>query len=256
MSVIITKGGLYFIDTTKRKARRKRVPRATVWARLRDACDIEEGVTLGDIFRMVDSYPRLKAFFAQYSWCRSIDEHHAQANEPHAESDEPLSWLEIYWWPEVNEYSETKKHPGGTRERTITVDFDVSAGFHGVGPNTTGHPANRDDGLENISVSYCPAWELVDVPVRLDKDFTVYRPFRPENAGKPREVLLKSSRDFSLLEVLGAIYYDISFVGGPAEKREFMEDLLERRDEAMEMIDHEELKRSFDEDEGAPPCQS
>lgn len=219
---------------------RKRAKKLSICTHLRSRCEIAEGTTLKNIFEAVDRYRFLKLVISQYSWCRAIDEFHAQAQEPQRydpDDTDPLDYLEIYHHPEVHQFQERVKHPGGLRERIKTVDFDTSVGFHGIGPAPKGKeddPAYRtNDGKIQYSVSYSPMWKLADLPVKLNKEFTVYEPFdaNRHKRGSPPQELLKATREFSLLEVLDAIYWDISFMGGPSDNADFIESMNERVDE-------------------------
>lgn len=219
-------------SASKRKYVKKKPKKTTIVTHLRSRCEIAEGTTLKHIFETVDQYKFLKAVVSQYSWCHHIDEFHAQAQEPKYSDSDPdnetkLEYLEIYHSPEVHKFTEKKRHPGGTRERTITVDFETQAEFHGIGLPTKDYPSMRPDGKVVFGVSYSPMWELADLPVKLNKSFDVYEPFdsSKHNRNTKQEILLTSKREFSLLEVLDAIYWDISFMGGPQENAKFIEEM-------------------------------
>ena len=68
-------------------------------------------------------------------------------------------------------------------------------------------------------------YDLVDLPVILKKEFVINEPWKPD---KKSEKILESKREFTFLEVLDAIYWDISFMGGPADNQEFIEDMKGR----------------------------
>ena len=212
-------------DGEQKQYIRKRVKKMTVCTQLRNNCVIAPGTTLGQIFAAVDKYKLLKLFISQYSWCQAIDEFHAQALEPIRNfSEEKMTHLEIYWHSEVNMFTEKIKHPGGLRERIKSADFELSVDFHGIGPSD-------DDKTNQYSVSYSPMYDLVDLPVILKKEFVVCEPWKPD---KKSEKILESKREFTFLEVLDAIYWDISFMGGPADNREFIEDMKSRLDDSEE----------------------
>jgi len=214
---------------------RKRPKKLSIITHLRSRCEIAEGTTLKQIFETVDKYKFLKLVISQYSWCRQLDEFHAQAQEPQRfdpDDTDPLEYLELYHHPEVHKLTEKKKHPGGMRESTITVDFDTSVGFHGIGPAKEDmKSAALPDGNINYSVSYSPMWKLADLPVRLNKTFDVYEPFDTNNPKKRPEKLLTATREYTLLEVLDAIYWDISFMGGPEDNANFIEQMNETMDQ-------------------------
>lgn len=216
----------------KREYIRKRAKKMNVLSHLRSVCEIAPGTTLGQLFAAVDKYKLLKLVIAQYSWCRAIEEFHAQAQEPMRKEpdDEKMTHLEIYWHVEVEGFTEKIKHPGGLRERIKTAAYEVSPDFHGIGPCKEGED-HRGNGLEYYSVSYSPMYELADLPVVLKKEFDVYTPWIPGQTPKKPEKVLTSKREFTLLQVLDAIYWDISFMGGPADNKAFIEDMTERVEE-------------------------
>lgn len=229
---------LYKWNSKKREFIRKRPKKLTIATHLRSRCEIAEGTTLKQIFEAVDRYRLLKLVISQYSWCRQIDAFHAQAQEPNRfdpDDTDPIDYLELYHHPEVHKATETKKHPGGLRERTITIDFETSVGFHGIGSAVGKEDdlACRKDGNIQYSVSYSPMWKLAELPVKLNKSFDVYEPFDPNkhNRNKHPEKLLTATREYTLLEVLDAIYWDISFMGGPDDNAEFLEHMNETVDQ-------------------------
>ena len=193
---------------------------------LRTRCEIAEGTTLRKIFEAVAEYDFLKLVIAQYSWCKQIDAFHAQANEQKIKSDdgEIIDYLEIYHHPETNSFVEN--NPDGSSERIVAVDFCTSASFHGIGHD-------QDGSTINYAVSYSPMWELADLPVKLNQAFDVYEPFNPKkhNRNLLPEKIMSVNREFTLLEVLDAIYWDISFAGGPEENIEFLKEMTETIDD-------------------------
>lgn len=225
--VEISPEGLFKYKFINKKFVSKRVKKSSVLAELRNTCKITTGTTLGQIFNVVDQYKMLKIFISQYSWCRAIDEFHAQAKEPiNNENDEleQLTHLEINWHVETNSVSKKIKHPGGLRETTKCIDFELSENFIGIGP--------IQDGVQTYSISYSPMYELIDLPVIINEKFEVYEPWQ---SGKPAEKVLDSEKPFTLLSVLDAIYWDISFMGGPAENKDFMEEIKRRVDEIQDL---------------------
>jgi hypothetical protein len=245
---------LYKYNPERKKYVRQRPKKLSILTHLRDECKIKEGTTLKDIFHGVEKYKLLKLIISQYSWCKQIDEFHAQAEEPMRDDPtdtDPLRRLEIYWCPEVHLYNETIKHIGGHKTKIRTACFDSYCGFHGIGPAPKGkedNPAYRtEDGCIQYSVSYSPMWKLADLPVNLNKEFTIYEPY-PYKEKQPAN-LLKAEKEFSLLDVLDAIYYDISFMGGPAENAEFIEEMGRRMEEidsgTVKTIPWEDVKKEL-----------
>ena len=172
---------------------------------LRLRCEIDEDVTLGDVFNAVQADPDLMEFIAQYSWCSAIEKFHAQARRPYVEKDvaeeDRITHLEIMPHAEFWQNKETDP------ERFEGINMH----FSGVSSNGT-----------SWSMSCTPTNEMAHLPVkalpkiRFDKSFQLER---------------ESLYSMSLLEVLDAIYWDISFHGGPEENEEFIEMLKGRMDE-------------------------
>lgn len=164
-----------------------------ILACLRKQVELED-VTLLNVFNAVEEYPRLLAFIAQYSWCDAIEEFHAQARELHEISKEdPLTHLEIYWHVQNHKKS-----------------FRLHPGFHGRNNETP------------YSVSYTPMYELSQLPIKIDTSFKVCT-----SEIKPK-VIFEGNQEFTLLEFLDAIYDDISFIGGPQDNANFIEEMKER----------------------------
>ena len=170
---------------------------------LRSRCEIEDGVTLLEIFRAVDDDPLLMDFIGCYSWCSAIKEFHDQALLPPPEpkeGDVKMVALEVQAYGEFHRSYKDKHGP--------PVFNGIWWDFTGLG----------SDGI-NYSVSYSPMNELADVPVRIKPCITFTKDHLPE------EMLPPATITISLLEFLDAIYFDISFHGGPKENKEFLEKL-------------------------------
>ncbi|MCC6292203.1 MAG: hypothetical protein IT164_06115 [Bryobacterales bacterium] len=163
---------------------------------LRCACHIDAGVTLGDIFHAVEQDRGLAAFLEQWSWC-DLDAFHAEARKP-ADAASDLSYIEIakyFKWDE-HEAQET---------------FVVSG---------AGHP--DEHGMTRYAIDFTPVNQLVHLPVRL----------RPEmEIRKDRKKVGEAPCTFTLLDVLGEIYFEISFYGSPEDRdrqsAQFQESLRE-----------------------------
>lgn len=202
--VTISSKGLFVLKDDKWK----RAKKLSVLSYLRDNCKIKEGTTLLDIFNVVDQYKLLKLFVSQYSWCRSLEEFHAQAREPmrtEEEEDEKLEYLEIYWIAELYSY------------KKIT-DFNISTGFHGIGKKT------ENNKKVQFSISYTPMYDLANLPIKLDKSIELREPWKK---GKTPEIIFEARKEFSLQDILDAIYWDISFMGGPQDNIDFIEKMKE-----------------------------
>lgn len=190
-------------------------------ADLRVRVKVDDGVTLGEIFESVERFPDLKDIVANYAWCGAIDEFHADARKPRKDVEADLVKLV------VSAYGEVFEHKGEN-------DFTLATDFIGV-----------DAAGERWSVSYTPMYQLAHLPVVIEEKFAIRRNWQEE--------VFTGQRVFGLLEFLDAIYWDISFHGGPKDNEEFMEDMKERikeiEDGTAKTVPFEDVMRSLEEQE-------
>jgi len=150
---------------------------------LRCACHIDADVTLADIFCAVEQDPELGRFLEQWSWC-DLDAFHAEARKP-ATATSDLSYIEIA------KYFEWDEH-----EAQETVDVS------GIGQPD-------EHGMTHYGIDFTPVNQLVHLPVRL----------RPEmEIRKGHKKLGEAPCTFTLLDVLGEIYFEVSFYGSPEDR--------------------------------------
>ena len=170
----------------------KKIKKINILSVLRLRCQIEANVTLGHILKTVDNYQILKKFLTRYSWCDSLEELHAEAFQPYQppEDDVILNHLEIYWHGTISDIK----------------GINCSYGFHAVAANGS-----------TYSISASPLWEVIDLPVNLKEDFLLIN--------KSNGNLTPCKQAYTLLEVLDAIYDDLSFHGGPENKRRFVKEM-------------------------------
>lgn len=170
-------------------------------------CAVSENLTLGDVFNFVEKHEILHDFIAFYSWCRPIDEFHAQAKLPNDENDEKIWHLEIY--RRVSLY--VKKNY-----------FNFDPNLHGIGELSDAekqHYINNSLPLPNhtnYGISCAKMNNLAHLPIHLNYDCDVY-----EN-DKQHKVIhhTQYKMDYTLLDILDAIYWEISFFGGPEDNLE------------------------------------
>lgn len=236
--VEFTQEGLFYHRWNRKQKKfiKKKVKKLNVLKHLRDICTIENGVILKQIMNTVDSYKLLKLVISQYSWCSSIEDFHKQVNEenqfdPNDDQDEIIEYLEVYRQADAKELVEKIKHPGGLRERIRTISYEANYDFHGKGICTSKKEgmdyATGSDGKVRYGVSYTPLWKLANLPVIIREEFDVYESFdsKRHNKNNLPEKLLTTKKEFSLLEFLDAIYWDISFMGGPQDNEQFLQSM-------------------------------
>lgn len=202
-----TKEGLFEFewDSETRTYPSHRVPESGVISKLRMECRIDLDCTLRDIFATVGSYPILVAFIAQYSWCWAIKEFHESVKLPSVHPDtNGLTHLQISKYIESSTYENAKTF--------FEPCIDSSLDFCAIGK--TG-----EHGGDRYGISLTPMQDIAHLTVRLKDKCDVRLNFETKGSYETT---------FSLLEVLDAIYDDISFHGGPAQAEEFSKELISR----------------------------
>lgn len=191
-----------------------------------DLCELEEGVTLKDIFLLMNT--ELDVFDAVIgNWCKEIvTEGLTQPEKPYDLTDEEaIEFLELYWHVSYDDGSQFGPSFYGYHR----------ADFHGIGIARTKdayHDWVNADGSKDImykkgertpwGISFTPANELINIPVILAKEFNVFN----ENTDAPIEkyneiVATFKNPTFSLGHILHGIIWELSFHGGP-DKRDDM----------------------------------
>jgi len=214
MRVSITKSGFRAVDWDSEAGAYIAIEVRSYVSQLRSVCTIEPGVTLAEVFAAVDSDSFLKNFLADYSWC-DMDAFHAEAQEPVAQARNPqLECIEV--------------------AKYINVDADRA----GETLDVSGIGEPYGEGRTQYGIDLTPVNELAALPVRLNPVVEVW---------KDDELIAHAPASFTLLEVLGEIYYEISFHGSPARRDALMSDLLEAaeavEDGTAELIPLEAIRK-------------
>ncbi|MFN0167274.1 MAG: hypothetical protein ACKV22_12665 [Bryobacteraceae bacterium] len=150
---------------------------------LRCACHIDADVTLGDIFRAVEQDPGLVRFLEQWSWC-NVEAFHSEARKPAPEASD-LSYIEIA------KYFEWDEHEA---QENIHVS--------GIGKPD-------EHGVTHYGLDFSPVNQLVHLPVRLRPEMEIHKDHKKQG---------EAPCTFTLLDVLGEIYWEISFYGSPEDR--------------------------------------
>lgn len=153
-----------------------------IFTALREEVIDLDDVTLKTIFQVVDHYPLLKDFISKYCWCRDIDEFHAEVKQVGE--------------PTVKEISFSKEGTVGGFTSFVDVEF------------------NQDVSSTLLSMNIKNA---ANAPMKLIKTGKIY-----EINKKGEEVnRISGEVEFTLLDILDAIYWEISFFGGVNETKRF-----------------------------------
>lgn len=100
---------------------------------------------------------------------------------------------------------------------------------------------------ERYGVMFTPAYHYSHLPFTISEECVVIKDAmysRKGNITKPAEVKWTGESPLSLLELLDAIYWEISFAGGPEIRDDTREEMSQRADEAIRFKNEEEGRRT------------
>lgn len=150
-----------------------------VYQFLNQSCVIEDGVTLKDIFDIMKQNEGLMEFFRRFSWCPAMDEFHDLAKKEAGVDNIIPACLEI-----------------SSMASLFDGYLDSETSFHGL-----------DAKGDRESISFLPVNDIANLPIKLNNSFKLRYDTGTED--------LSGDRSITLLEILDAIYWEISFWGTP-----------------------------------------
>lgn len=185
---------------------------------LRCSCHIEDGVTLGDVFNAVEPHADLVNLIENWAWC-DVRAFHAEAKKSakpstmHCIEIAKSIQMELYTDPDINSAQE---------------NLDVS----GVGPldyDEEWEGGRKKGEIVHWAIDFTPVSEMVNLPVRLAPRVNVRRTDYNKHGMDAFEDLGNYPACYSLLDVLGAIYFEISFHGSPDSRDEKLGELVDMK---------------------------
>ena len=195
---------------------------------------VEPGITIQDIFDFVGGNEDLKMFISMYSWCRAIDAFHEEArncppdDEIKNEDDE-----ERFYFSNVKRVFDV--YPSGCLEHYVNF-----GGIGKVSKSTLEHyekHGGQPPAHEDYGVGFSRAYAYAHLPFKADEHFIIRRMpsySRRGNIKEGMQDLAKVSCHYTLLEILDAIYWEISFYGGPQGRDVKLEEIVDCLDECKQ----------------------
>jgi hypothetical protein len=185
-------------------------------------------------------------FFQAYSWCHEIDAFHREAEKVKIRNAK-FNYAEIYAVMDVALTSDNYK--------AKLFDFNIGYEFHVNGEITDEERQNMPEWYEgresqNYGVSLTPVGEYSSVPLRLCKEIVIQ-----EYRSDLRKTIsyVECQRDLTLMEILDAIYWEVSFHGGPEQAASFLDELQQNIEEVksgkVETIPLEDIKKELMENQ-------
>jgi hypothetical protein len=173
---------------------------------LRCDCYIDSGVTLGDIFRAVEAHRDLVLLLRAWSHC-DVDAFHAEARKPAVEPWADLHYIEV----------------------SRQFDWSEDGAYNWLRVRGVGEPG--EFGSTHYGIDMTPVNQIAHLPVRLKPHMEISR---------DSTKIAEAQCGFTLLDVLGEIYWEISFFGNPASRddqvAEFEETVREIEEGRAELI--------------------
>jgi hypothetical protein len=170
---------------------------------INDICEFDKGVTLKAIMNLVASDELLTKIVAIYSSVNHIEDFHKEINQKCSNKDKDVDYLEIYRSGEI-----------------FDGELSTWTDWHGVNTKEKCDYCGKKEWPDHghyISYSYTPTYEVANIPIKLNERLIIR-----ENYNK---VVLDVNQKMTLLEILHAIYYDISFHGGPKDRDKFLKEM-------------------------------
>lgn len=217
MECKITKKGLMSVRWNSKKEKEDVFVAKHPIIHINHTCEIEDGVRLIDIMRIVAKDKLLAQFISFYSDINHIDEFHKELEIKYDIKETECDYLEIY-------------RTGDPYDGELYSWVD----FHGVKAKEKCKHCNKKkwpDHGHYVSYSYTPIYQYAKMPIKLNERYII-RDFTAD------KILLDIKQKFTFIEILHAIYYDISFHGGPKDRDNFLKEIKSRSDS----IDMKNLK--------------
>ena len=182
---------------------------------LRKNCEIK-GATLRNIMEFVRKDEFLSAFLSAYCWCNTEKWNKCLDLPITGESDETMHFHQLSW---VMEIQEDRMEMWANLSMVGEPSEDIKR-FH---------PEAKFDYYGYSS----KLQEYLDLPVMMvfDVDIIDWKNKKPY-----KTPLAKTSYNFTLLEVLDAIYFEITFHGDPEDTESFWGEMKERAEEVKSDI--------------------
>lgn len=159
-------------------------------------CKIDDDVTLQDIFDMVERDNNLSLFISAFSWCD------INAFQEESKKSLPSNFEKVAKYLGIR-----KMFDRGWNEE----DLEIFKDFYGVGEDGDTH-----------SMSFYPVNEFSDLFVRCSEEVIL--------DGK------KYINNNTLIDILDAIFYDISFYGHPGERDIIKNEVMEKYNQYLELL--------------------
>ena len=160
-------------------------------------CSIEDGATLRDLFTVIEEHAELFETIIPHYVPEFIEESKQPIEGKPAFNND--SQLEVYWSNEHDNYE-------GVNELLSSVSF---------------HAISAKDELP-AALDFVPVNHLIGLPVILNTEFKIYGRIGYSDQVESGDCFSFGTKTFSLIEIVRAIFYELSFYGPPSRRNENM----------------------------------
>jgi hypothetical protein len=185
----------------------------TAVQRLFDDCSLEQGVTLKDIFLLLNT--DLNVFDAVLgNWCKEIVTE--GLNTVHLKNEKEIDYLELYWHLATNVF-----------DNKASLCGNAFPDLHGIGKPLTEEDIAKDHwygykvgDIVNWSLSATQASEVINLEIKLGTRYPIY-----DESDFAKDPVVFENPSFTLGHILYGIIWELSFHGGPSDKLDFKKEL-------------------------------
>jgi hypothetical protein len=220
--ITLSKDGIFYenkFEDGKKKKVKSLIPY------LNKVIQLEEDFTLIDFFNILENDKELiNIIFSSQLGHYPLQLYINDIKKEIVKGEEQLDFLKVHWSCgfEQGECSEF--------EPENEISIFASFGGWGVWEDNpwTNYEVDEDGKIRGgFAIEFTPLSELKDLPLKLELDME----FKDENQFIKEEnnykTILKGKRPFTVYEVIGAILYEISFVGDPEKRDDAWKEQLE-----------------------------
>lgn len=204
-----------------------------------EPCQLEEGVTLRDLFLLLNT--ELELFNCFYgNWLKEIVTEGLTVPHPEAYTGvydpDGIEYLELYWYISLDKQSLY----GYNRPSFHGIGFELQDNIYHDWEPKTDVMYHKGDRI-NWSLCMTPTNKIIDLPLKLNTVFNIYN--EDVDAGKGQYGRIMHSfadSTYTLGNIIDGIIWELSFHGGPDKRSAFRDKILGMVDDIKNTIDNPE----------------
>jgi hypothetical protein len=170
------------------------------------------------------------------------------------ESQEDLDLIEFSWLVEQFDYKKFYEKYKDKREQTEDIfgalkkpdgdelnEISIYVDIHGWGPVESKEDEEyvaKDEPMDytTYGIEFTPLYRMKHLPIRLNKEFLI----RNDKYNDEREIIVQGVKEFTVFEVFGTLFSEITFLGLPEERDEQWKSVTDSVEEYKEKMDEED----------------